>query len=95
MPSSSDSVVITIKLKAIFKFHAAAVLLFHILQKITSTKSAYFSKLCYVTSFQDPTLSSTSVTYSSQVHESSKKHMSSKVAFNGITFTSSFIKFVQ
>jgi hypothetical protein len=45
MPSSNGSLVITIKPKAKYRFHAAAILLFNILQNITLTEVAYFSKI--------------------------------------------------
>jgi hypothetical protein len=69
MPSSSDTSVITIKVKAKYIFHTATIF-FYILQEITSTEVAYFSNICYHTSFQDLTLSSGSVTLTSQLHVS-------------------------
>jgi hypothetical protein len=46
MPSCSSSLLITIKLKAKYRIHAAA-MLFYIHQEIVFTKDAYFSNNCY------------------------------------------------
>jgi hypothetical protein len=51
MPSSNGSLIIPIKPKPTYKFHAAFILLFYILHKIT-----YFSKIYYHASYQDPRL---------------------------------------
>jgi hypothetical protein len=54
---SSGSLIIVIKPKLKDNFHTAFMLLFYILQKIASTKDAYFSKTYYHPSFQDIKLS--------------------------------------
>jgi hypothetical protein len=63
--NGSSVTVIQLKLKN--SFHATAMLLLYILQKITFTKIAYFLKTCYHTSFQDPILSGVSIASTSQV----------------------------
>jgi hypothetical protein len=73
MPRSIGSSVIAIKLKAKYKFHAAAMLSFHILQKKKDlSKSCIFFEdlLSYSLSFQDPILSGDSVASTSQVRAS-------------------------
>lgn len=60
-PASNSSFVIVMQSNVKFRFNAAAVMLFHILQKISATKAVYFSNICYQISFPDPTLSSASI----------------------------------
>jgi hypothetical protein len=67
MPSSNDSLVITIKPKAKHTLHAAAILFLYILQTILH-RSYYFPIICYHTPFPDPGLNVTSVTQTSQVY---------------------------
>jgi hypothetical protein len=68
MPSSNITLLIDLKSKAKKRVHAAAILLFYILQKITITKVAYSSNICYHTTFQDPILSGASVAHTSQIN---------------------------
>jgi hypothetical protein len=66
IPSSNGSSVIAIKPEAKHRFHAVTIL-FCVLQKNPLTKVAYFSKICYHTSFQDPILNRDSVASTSKV----------------------------
>jgi hypothetical protein len=58
---------ITIKPKAKYRFNSAAMLLFFMQQKITSTEVAYYSKIYYLATFQVPKSSGASVAPTSQV----------------------------
>jgi prophage maintenance system killer protein len=61
IPNSNGSLVITIKLQTKSRFYLAAMLLFHILQKIIETRVAYFVKTKFLT------LNGTSVAHTSEV----------------------------
>jgi hypothetical protein len=65
VPTPHDSL-ITMKRKAKYKLHFFA-MLFYIIQKITSTRVAYFSRICYHTTFRDPYLPGAGVTSKSNV----------------------------
>jgi len=65
--SSSGSLIITIKPKTKYSLHAAAMLFFYSLQKITTPKVAYTVKMYYCTSFQYSKLRGVSGTYTLQV----------------------------
>jgi hypothetical protein len=72
MLTSNGSLVVAIKPKAKYRFYAAAMLLFFVLQnKIVFTEVAYLSRIYYLISFQDPVLSGASVAPTSQVLVSS------------------------
>jgi hypothetical protein len=60
-PSTNSSVRIAIKPIAKCRFHATAILLLRILQKLVQTKGACFVNFRYQASFRDPTLSGTSI----------------------------------
>jgi hypothetical protein len=47
MPSSNGPLVIAIKAKGKYRFHAASMLLAYNLQKGTMNKVAYFLMICY------------------------------------------------
>jgi hypothetical protein len=71
MLSSKGLLVIVIKMKATYRFQAAAMLSFYILQKQNClNKLTQFLKISYHTSFQDPILIGANVTLTSQVHTS-------------------------
>jgi hypothetical protein len=69
---SSKGLLVIIKMKATYRFQAAAMLLlFYILQKQNClNKLTQFLKISYHTSFQDPILIGANVTLTSQVHTS-------------------------
>jgi hypothetical protein len=91
--SSNESLAITVKHKSKWEFFHIHHDVLHSIKKITWTEVASFSNICYHTSFQDPILSGTSITLTSQdctsamlilIVESTKYEFG--VASNGIKF---------
>jgi len=67
IPSPSVLFVITMKLKARYRIHAAAILLFNIVQKDYFNRVSYFLKIHYNTKFHDHALCGASVTPSQKL----------------------------
>lgn len=67
MRSSSSSLALATRPKGKEQIDMAAMFCLHVAEILPEAKVAYFSKVCYHTTFQDPKLSITRVTATSEV----------------------------